>query len=90
MKVEWDKNKAKSNVIKHKISFEEAQTVFEDDFTVTISDDEHSIDEKRFITIGYSASGRLLIVCHTFEATEIRIISARKPTKTERRNYERG
>ena len=88
MKFEWDANKAKSNVIKHKISFEEAQTVFDDDFTLTINDDKHSIDEKRFITIGYSASGRLLIVCHTFEESKIRIISARKPTKTERENYE--
>lgn len=90
MKFEWDVNKAKSNVIKHKISFDEAQTVFEDDFTVTINDDEHSINEKRFITIGHSASGRLLIVCHTLDDNKIRIINARKPTKTERKDYENG
>ena len=89
MKFEWDKNKAKNNLRKHRVSFEEAETVFEDDFTVTIIDDAHSFDEKRFVTIGESLAGRLLIVSHTFDEEKIRIISARKPTKTERKDYEK-
>jgi uncharacterized DUF497 family protein len=89
MKFEWDKNKAESNLKKHRVSFEEAETIFEDDFTVTIIDDAHSFNEKRFITIGESLAGRLLIVSHTFDENKIRIISARKPTKTERKDYER-
>jgi len=76
MKFEWDKNKAKNNLRKHRVSFEEAETVFEDDFTVTIIDDAHSFDEKRFVTIGESLAGRLLIVSHTFDEEKIRIISA--------------
>lgn len=88
MKFEWDKNKAESNLKKHRVSFEEGETVFEDDFTVTINDDAHSFDEKRFVTIGQSLAGRLLIVFHTFEEERIRIISARKPTKAERKDYE--
>jgi uncharacterized DUF497 family protein len=90
MKFEWDKNKAKINLEKHRVSFEEAETVFEDDFTVTIVDDEHSFEEQRFITIGQSLAGRLLIVSHTFEEETIRLISARKPTKGERDSYENG
>ena len=90
MKFDWDVNKAKANVKKHKIPFTEAQTVFDDDFTVTVFDEKHSIEEKRFITIGRSASGRLIIICHTFKENKIRIISARKPTKAEREDYENG
>jgi uncharacterized DUF497 family protein len=89
MKFEWDKNKAESNLKKHRVSFEEAETIFEDDFTVTIVDDAHSFDEKRFITIGESLAGRLLIVSHTFDKEIIRIISARKPTRVEIKDYER-
>jgi uncharacterized DUF497 family protein len=88
MRFEWDKNKAKTNLKKHRVSFEEAETVFEDDFTVTISDDEHSFEEKRFVTIGQSLTGRLLIISHTFDEEKIRIINARKPTKAERKDYE--
>lgn len=90
MKFEWDKNKAKINLEKHRVSFEEAETIFDDDFTVTIVDDEHSFEEQRFITIGQSLAGRLLIVSHTFEEETIRLISARKPTKGERDSYENG
>jgi len=89
MKFEWDKNKAKTNLRKHRVSFEEVETVFEDDFTVTIIDDAHSFDEKPFVTIGESLAGRLLIVSHTFDEEKIRIITARKPTKTERKDYEK-
>jgi uncharacterized DUF497 family protein len=88
MEFDWDDNKAEANVKKHEISFHEARTVFEDYFTVTVIDEEHSIDELRYITIGQSASGRLLVVCHTFKESKIRIISARKPTKSERKRYE--
>lgn len=90
MKFEWDKNKAKTNLKKHRVSFEEAETVFEDNFTVTINDDAHSFGEKRFVTIGQSLAGRLLIISHTFDVEIIRIISARKPTKRERKDYENG
>ena len=88
MKFEWDDNKAKSNVLKHKVSFDEARTVFDDDLTVTVIDEGHSFDEHRYVTIGYSESGRLLVVCHTFEEFSIKIFSVRKPTKTERKRYE--
>lgn len=90
MKFEWDKNKAKTNLKKHRVSFEEAETIFEDDFTVTIKNDEHSFDEERFVTIGQSLAERLLIVSHTLNREKIRIISARKPTKSERKDYENG
>ncbi len=90
MEIKWDKNKAETNFNKHNVSFEEAETVFEDDFTITIVDEEHSFDERRFITIGESLTGRLLIISHTFDEELIRIISARKPTKSERENYEKG
>jgi len=90
MEFDWDNNKAVSNVKKHKISFQEAQTVFDDDFSLTIEDEAHSIKEKRFLTIGHSFSGRLIIISHTFEENKIRIISARKPIKSEREDYENG
>jgi uncharacterized protein len=90
MSIEWDSNKANSNLKKHRVSFEEAQTVLEDDFALTVDDDEHSVNERRFITIGESLAKRLLIVFHTIEEDCVRIISARKPTRGERQNYEEG
>ena len=90
MCVEWDIAKAKSNLKKHRVSFAEAQTVLEDDFALTVNDDSHSFEERRFVTIGESLAKRLLIVFHTIEPEKIRIISARKPTKRERQNYEEG
>lgn len=90
MEFEWDENKAKSNVLKHEIAFDEGTTVFDDDFSVTIIDGKHSVEEKRFITIGHSGSGRLLIVSHTLEENKIRIISVRRATSAERKNYENG
>ena len=84
MKWQWDDNKAAANLKKHKVSFEEAGTVFGDPFARTKPDHEHSIDEPRFITLGMSERGRLVVVCHT----EGRLISARKPTRREKKAYE--
>lgn len=89
---EWDNNKNEINKRKHKISFEEAQTVFYDDEALLIDDPEHSQDEARFIILGLSKKANLLVVCHCYRASDtvIRIISARKATKNEARQYGRG
>ena len=92
MKFEWDENKENTNLRKHKISFVEAQTVFDDRFVVTFYDDFHSLEEKRFISIGLSNFNRILPVVHTeisniAETILIRIISCRKATVLERKNY---
>src|SRR5207247_6350120 len=72
----------------HGITFQEATTVFGDALAITVSDPDHSIDEERFITIGQSSSGRLLVVCHIEQGDTIRIISARRATTHERKDYE--
>lgn len=90
LEVQWDKNKAKANLRKHRVSFEEAETVFDDTLALTIDDESHSYDEKRFVTIGESKIGRLILVCHTIGEENVRIISARKPTRGERKDYEHG
>ena len=87
---EWDANKAKSNLGKHGIRFEEASTVFGDPRSVTIPDPAHSGLENRFITVGTSHRGKLLVVVHTEGGDNIRIISARVASRRERRNYEEG
>ena len=89
LRFEWDENKNDINKVKHKISFEEAQTVFYDDCALVIDDPDHSQEEERFIILGMSARANLLIVCHCFRASDtvIRIISARKATKTESKHY---
>lgn len=84
----WDKRKNQANIKKHKVNFEDAATVFFDSLSITVPDEEHSFYEYRFVTIGESEAGKLLVVFHTETKNEIRIISARKPTKTERKNYE--
>lgn len=91
IKFEWDKNKNETNKKKHKISFEEAQTVFYDEDALIIDDPEHSEEEERFIILGFSKKANLLVVCHCYRETDliIRIISARKATKTERKQYEK-
>ena len=87
---EWNQEKNASNQKKHGISFDEAKTVFSDDFARLIADPEHSDDEERFILLGESIESNLLIVCHCIREEEsIRIISARKADKKERRTYER-
>ena len=87
---EWDKNKNEINKIKHKISFEEAKTVFYDDEALVIDDPEHSETEERFIILGMSFKANLLVVCHCYRENDevIRIISARKATNNERKWYE--
>ena len=86
---EWDENKAKINQSKHGISFEEAQTVFYDEEALVIDDPEHSEEEDRFIILGLSKKANLLVVCHCYRASDtvIRLISARKATKTEAKYY---
>ena len=85
----WDEKKAEENLKKHKISFEEAQTVFSDPNARMIFDLDHSVDEERFILLGISAALRTLIVCHCFLEDDriIRIISARKANKNEQKQY---
>jgi len=80
--------KAKANLKKHKVSFDKAATVFSDPFSITISDPDHSIDEERYIDIGTSDKGQVLVVSYTERGMKIRIISCRKATRTERRRYE--
>jgi uncharacterized DUF497 family protein len=86
--VRWNPRKAKANLRKHKVSFEEAATVFDDQLSVTKLDPDHSVMESRFLTLGLSFKHRLVLVCHTEEPDEIRIISARLPTRRERNAYE--
>jgi uncharacterized DUF497 family protein len=90
--VEWDANKARSNHRKHKVTFEEAKTLLRDPLLITFPDELHSHSEERYISIGCSIRGRLLLVVHT-ECREgddviVRIISCRKATPSERRTYE--
>ncbi len=87
---EWDTQKSRLNKLKHGISFEQAQTVFYDENARLIADPEHSKSENRFILLGLSSKLRTLVVCHCYRKTAsvIRIISARKATKTERSQYE--
>ncbi len=87
---EWDKDKAKRNRRDHKVSFEEGRTVFGDPFSVTIPDPDHSYGEERYIDIGESMNGRLLVVVYTEYPPYIRIISCRKATRKERDIYEEG
>ena len=88
MTFDWDFNKAKSNIWKHKVSFEEAGTALLDPLSKTDLDPDHSTDEHRFITFGMSARRRLLVVSYTEHADLIRIISARLATRREREIYE--
>ena len=90
IKFEWDPAKAASNLKKHGVSFEEAQTVFYDEFAVQFYDDPHSAEEDRFLMLGMSSGAHLLLVCHCERdgGDIIRIISARKATKQESAHYE--
>jgi hypothetical protein len=85
---EWDEKKAKENIKKHRVSFEEAKTVFNDPLSVTIYDPDHSIDEYRYIDIGLSSKNRLIVVSYLEKGEKIRIVSSRKATKKEQRDYE--
>ena len=88
MDFEWDPRKAEINLRKHDVSFTEAGTVFGDDLAITVPDPDHSNDEDRYITIGWSKRRRLLMVSHTDRGNRIRIISARELTNAERKEYE--
>ncbi len=88
MQFEWDEPKAAENLKKHKVAFEEAVTVFVDPLSSTFPDPGHSVEEDRFIIIGTSDRGRAIIVSHTDREDRIRIISARKATRRERKAYE--
>ena len=85
---EWDDDKATANLRKHKVSFDEAKTVFADPFSITINDAGHSDDEYRFVDIGVSINGRILVVVYTDRSPKTRLISSRQATKAERYKYE--
>lgn len=88
MRFEWDRKKAASNFKKHKVSFDEAVTVFYDPLSATFNDPDHSIGEERFITIGYSSGDRLLVVTYTERGAAVRMINARPATAKEKRRHE--
>ncbi|WKZ46048.1 MAG: BrnT family toxin [Anaerolineales bacterium] len=88
MDFEWDPRKTETNLQKHGVSFTEAGTIFGNELAVTVPDPDHSKNEERYITIGWSSRGRLLMVSHTDREDRIRIISARELTKAERKTYE--
>jgi uncharacterized DUF497 family protein len=90
MDFEWDDVKAVSNEQKHGVSFAEAMTTFGDPLSVTGYDPRHADDEDRFLTMGTSVAGRLLVVSHTDRSDMVRIISARVATRRERKDYEDG
>ncbi|WP_017715647.1 BrnT family toxin [Kamptonema formosum] len=90
MEFEWDPNKAELNLEKHGVSFQEAATVFNDPLSATFPDPDHSARESRYIIIGRSRLGQLLVVAHTDRGEKVRIISARKATRNEKRFYEEG
>lgn len=85
----WDRRKARSNVIKHGVSFEEAQTVFLDDYARLMGDPDHSENEERFLLLGCTLQGRCLVVVHCYREGDnvIRLISARRATSLEERTY---
>ncbi|MCT7981501.1 BrnT family toxin [Laspinema olomoucense] len=90
LRFEWHEEKAQNNLKKHGISFEEAKTVFNDPLSITIADTQHSDNEERYIDIGRSSQGQLLVVVYTERQANIRIISCRQATKTERKIYEQS
>ena len=88
MNFEWDTRKAAANEAKHKVSFGEAIAVFQDSLSMTYPDVDHSTEEDRFLVIGATESGKVLVVSHVFRQDAIRIISARRATASEREFYE--
>ena len=93
MEFVWDPGKAASNLVKHRVAFALATTVFADAFALTVFDNQHSEVEERWFTLGMDAKGKLLAVSHTYTATgqtsaRVRLISAREATRNERRQYE--
>ena len=90
LEFEWDPRKARANEARHGIEFEEALTVFLDPLARIFDDDDHSGDEPREIIIGHSVKQRLILVCFTARGTRVRLISARKATPLERKDYEKN
>ena len=90
MGYEWDQEKAAINLEKHGVSFEEAASVFSDPLYIDFYDPDHSVDEHRYLIMGQSTAGRLLIVYYTERDDVVRLISAREVTSSERRAYEKG
>jgi hypothetical protein len=88
VRFEWHRAKADENLRKHRVSFDEAVTVFYDPLSATFDDEEHPSGEARFVTVGYSTRGRLLVVAHTERETTVRIISVRQATARERKRHE--
>jgi uncharacterized DUF497 family protein len=86
---EWDSRKARSNLAKHGVGFQEASTIFGDPLSLTIPDPEHSLSEERYITVGRAFSGKLLVVVHTERGDNICIVSARRASRRERKFYEK-
>lgn len=86
----WNEEKARANLKKYRVSFDEAATLFIDPFSITIPDPHHSVNEQRYIDIGSSDKGRVLVVVYTERSANIRIISCRKATSSERKLYEEG
>jgi uncharacterized protein len=87
LEFEWDEQKAKTNQRKHGVSFEEAKSIFQDPFSITINDPLHSLNEERFVDIGISTKLRLLVVVYTQRGTKIRLISCRKASLQEEKIY---
>ena len=90
LNIEWDEEKAKGNLKKHKVSFDEATTVFFDPISITIPDPDHSMEEQRYIDIGRSDKGHILVVIYIERGLSIHIISCRKATSSECKWYEEG
>ena len=88
LEFEWNSDKAQRNLKDHGVSFDEATTVFRDTLSITVADPDHSDSENRFVDIGMSHRGKLLVVSYTERKDKIRIISARRATRPERKNYE--
>ena len=90
MTFEWDERKAAANLKKHHVAFEDAASVFLNALAITFPDPDHSLEESREITLGYTMEGRLVFVSHCERGQRIRIISARLATRIERKQYEEG
>ena len=88
LKFEWDRKKAAANLSKHRVSLQEALTVFGDPLARIFDDEGHSIEEQRELIIGHSVKGRLLVVCFFAQEGSVRVFSARKATRRERKDYE--
>jgi uncharacterized protein len=89
MQFEWDPEKAERNLRKHGVAFDEAVTVFQDPQSATFDDPDHSVDEVRYVTEGYSSRNRLIVAAHTEREGRLRIINARLATAQERKRHER-